>query len=187
MAARMVLWLAASCWYKWFLNLLRSQYIRVYQDYNHRSPSYHKCQHDKIDLECVSSRCSMSHGTVMWPLVFMLSNFYKHVDTFWCFCSRIVFNGCSFRYEGASLAFLSFFFMQKRIYKNKWDLGFLSFGELHDHYSNSFPTELRYIPMSRNGGIETQLFPIPSAFPALHICDALNICLCYADSVQYSP
>lgn len=64
---------------------------------------------------------------------------------------------------------------------------FLSFGELHDHYSNSFPTELRYIPMSRNGGIETQLFPIPSAFPALHICDALNICLCYADTVQYSP
>lgn len=116
MAARMVLWLAASCWYKWFLNLLRSQYIRVYQDYNHRSPSYHKCQHDKIDLECVSSRCSMSHGTVMWPLVFMLSNFYKHVDTFWCFCSRIVFNGCSSRYEGASLAFLSFFFLCKREY-----------------------------------------------------------------------
>lgn len=132
--------------------------------------------------------CSMSHGTVMWPLVFMLSNFYKHVDTFWCFCSRIVFNGCSFRYEGASLAFFLSFFMQERMYKNKWDLGFfLSFGELHDHYSNSFPTELRYIPMSRNGGIETQLFPIPSAFPALHICDALNICLCYADTVQYSP
>lgn len=85
------------------------------------------------------------------------------------------------------LPFFLSFFMQERIYKNKWDLGFLSFGELHDHYSNSFPTELRYIPMSRNGGIETQLFPIPSAFPALHICDALNICLCYADSVQYSP
>lgn len=133
--------------------------------------------------------CSMSHGTVMWPLVFMLSNFYKHVDTFWCFCSRIVFNGCSFRYEGASLAFSFFLFLCKRecIKINEiWGF-FLSFGELHDHYSNSFPTELRYIPMSRNGGIETQLFPIPSAFPALHICDALNICLCYADTVQYSP
>lgn len=84
---------------------------------------------------------------------------------------------------------LSFFILCKRecIKINEiWGF-FLSFGELHDHYSNSFPTELRYIPMSRNGGIETQLFPIPSAFPALHICDALNICLCYADTVQYSP
>lgn len=82
--------------------------VTVYQGLSRLQP-------EKSFISQMSTRwCSMSHGTVMWPLVFMLSNFYKHVDTFWCFCSRIVFNGCSFRYEGASLAFSFFLFLCKR-------------------------------------------------------------------------